>query len=939
VGTPNGSGVAVFAEGRAMSRSQIELKSCNAVQLGLAESKIRIPRLSARLINRSRLTQLLDEAVLTAGVTLLQAPAGYGKTSLLSQWAAAKPTASVAWMTVTSADDEPSTLLVYLASALRLIDVAIDENTRQAVFGKSISRPEIVTQALVNCILRDPRTLTLCMDDVHLISEKSAIDCISTLIENTHNNFRVVMATRETPSILLGRVRAYGNLAEIGVEQLRFRTNEIVEFFTQSGPPDLSDLEVGVIEERTEGWAAGLRMTSVVLAGKQDRAEMLGSLTGGRRQLAAFFGEEILARQPQALQQFLLRTSILERFCADLCTAVSGVKDAQSWIEDCESRGLFVMPLDECKTWYRYHHLFGQFMQRKLQEQLRDELPDLHRAACEWLCAAGLHVEAFDHALAAGMPERAGEILEAQCDNLFTQGKQPTVMRLASRLPDHVRNRLPKVLLSITWRLIAAWRIHEAEEILAIARARLLEMRNDPAHDPASIELIENYILHREMTIAIFRDEVVLAEQYAEKLLLQFPRANPYLKASIYHDLIDTGRLQFKLGHIDRTVALAREQLAIAASEHAHVFHASVIGSAYFLAGRAEAAIAALSNGMAIARRLSGHSDSLVAVAAMPLSAVLYERNDVGAARELVDRYLGPAAALGLVEQLIAGWVTRARLHWLDHAADQAIRVLKDAKSFAEAHGFERLKSAVEAELVRLLLLSSRLDEATAICPEMGNGEPSGELMPKRNATLRQSEYASIWVRLALAHGRIGESLTVIRHWRRLLASTQAAPVILNWELLFARSLSLDGKQAEALRVLDQAISKAESGRFIRTFLDEGGVIANLLQQLAQKKAAAPPGTEPFCSELIGLFRAEHGEQAEATLSSAEQSGILGSMSRRELQVLSLAASRISNREIGESLGLTEGSVKWYLQQVYDKIGVRRRSEAARKARRLGLIA
>src|SRR5271156_6316301 len=210
-------------------------------------------------------------------------------------------------------------------------------------------------------------------------------------------------------------------------------------------------------------------------------------------------------------------------------------------------------------------------MQRKVHEHLREELPALHRAACEWLCGSGLHVEAFEHAMAAGMPERAGEILESQCDNLFAQGKQPTLMRLAARLPDSVRNRLPKVLLSVAWRLIAAWRIHEAEEILAICRERLEELRADPQHDTALVKLIENYILHRELTIAVFRDDVVLAEQHAERLLVQYPRVNPYIKSSIYHDLLDTGRLQFKLSGIDRIAALAREQLDLAASEHALV--------------------------------------------------------------------------------------------------------------------------------------------------------------------------------------------------------------------------------------------------------------------------------------------------------------------------------------------------------------------------------
>lgn len=908
-------------------------------RLRLAQLKTRIPQRSSQLIVRDRLRERLDAAVNRAAVTLVQAPPGYGKTSLLSQWAAGRETDAVAWLSAAAADDDPATLLAYLVESLEHAGVGIDNSTRCAIADRLVSRPSIVAQALANSIVAHPRRVILCIDDIHLISEHSSIDCVSTLIENTCPAFRIVLTTRETPPILMGRLRAYGDLAEFSAEDLRFDKQEIVDFFTVSGPVDLSADEVDVIEQRTEGWAVGLRMTSMVLAEQPERAEMLASLTGGRRQLTDFFGEEILARQPPALQKFLLQTSILERFCGDICIAVSGVRDAQRWIEDAESKGLFVLPLDQNRTWYRYHYLFAQFLQRKLRDLHRDEVPRLHRAACDWLLDAGVPLEAIEHALAAGDAQRAGEILEAQCDHLFSKNEQPTVIRLAARLPVEIRNRLPKVLLLLAWRLMCAWRLQEAEDLLRVCRQRIAELRSTPGEDPAAIELIESYLLHRELNIAIFRDDAVLAQQHAEAILARFPQLSAYLKASVYHDLMDAQRGQLNLTQLDRIATVTRELIDIARSEHSHVFHASVMGSAYFAAGRTQDAIRVLSHGMAVARRLSGHGDALVSVAAVSLSAVLYERNDLDGARRLVERYAAPAATLGLVEQLIAGWLTQAKICWLDGQRERAIQVLKDARTFGAARGFERLTSLVEAELVRLYLLGGSLNDAIAVRPDLAGVRTPELVMPRRHPTLRAVAHAEIWARIAIAHGRITPASTVIRHWRRLLANTLAAPLIVQWELLYARALFLDGNQSQALRAVDQAIARAEPGRLFRLFLDEGGVIATLLERVADKKAANVSDCGAFATQLFAEVRRAAGKDVASVGEAPDDTGLLASLTPRELEVLKIAASRISNREIGEALGLTEGSVKWYLQRVYDKIGVRRRSEAARKAKQFGLIA
>jgi len=880
----------------------------------LTRLRARIPQRLPSLIRRDRPLASLEAAATGAAVTLIQAPPGYGKTSLLSQWAESRAEDTVAWLTATAAEDEPALLLETLAESLSHAGIRIDPPKRHAAAG---TRSRIVTPQLVNAILSHSQPVILCIDDIHNITEKSAFDCLATLIEATGPQFRMVITSRQAPALLMGRLRAYGDLAELSADDLRFASNEVADFFSRNGPVDLSPEEVAVIEQRTEGWAVGLRLTSMVLGESKSRAEMLSSLTGDRRQLVSFFGEEIFARQPVQLQHFLLKTSILERYCAELCTAVSGESDAQALIEMCEAKGLFVMPLDQSRTWYRYHYLFSQFLQRKLSELHRDQVADLHRAASAWLQQAGLWLEAIGHALAAGDTQLAGEMLEARCDRLFGSDEQPIVVRLAMQLPAEARNRLPMVLLMVAWRLISSWRLEDAEDVLKSCKARVAELR-ELGGDSAKVDLLESYIQHRQLHIAIFKDELEEAERLAEKLLSREPPLMPYVKAAIYHDLLDARRGQLNLAQIDRIATLTRPLNEAAGSELGDIFDATRIGAAYITAGRFDDAQRILSKGMAAARHLSRHSDDLASVPAMQLAALLYERNDLAGARELIGRYLSHATGFGLVDQLVTGWVTQARILWLDDAPDRALQVLKDARVFGASRGLRRLQVEAEAAMIRMLLAGGQLNQALAVNPELAGLSASQLLARQGRPTLRTAAETEAWVRLSIGHGRARPALEVIRYWRRALAPTQATPLIVQWELLKARALFIDGQQAPAMRSLDTAIQRAETSKLVRTFLDEGGVIDTLLEKMADTRLTSEPGWNRYASELLGEVRRSSANEGRDATSKSDGSGLLGALSRRELEVLRIAAMRVSNREIGEALGLTEGSVKWYLQRVYD---------------------
>lgn len=922
-------------------------QSLTASFAGLARSKITIPRPNARYVERPRLLDKLDQLVFSNKVTLIQAPAGYGKSSLLSSWALTKianakdsalPHPKISWLNCDISDEDPFLFLINIIHSLSNRGIEIDEHVLKLTQNRKFTTPEILAIELANNIYSANHDIVLCIDDLHLISNSPSMEILATLIENTPSDFHFIIASREAIKFATGRLQTYGKATELGVEDLRFDNDEMLEFFSCSGPPDLNTKELNIIGTNTEGWAAGLRLASVVLSGQEDRDELLSSLTGGRKQLSDFFGEEILAMQSLQLQEFLIKTSILDKFCPELCEHITKIGLASNLIKECEEKGLFLIPLDHTRTWFRYHHLFAQFVQKKLHERSNKEIQELHLLACDWFEEAGMTFEAFNHALYADKPFRAGEILEAKCDEIFAAGQQLTMMELIARLPIHVRNQFPQVLLSAAWRLIALWKLDQAEDVLAICRKRLDELHQDSNVDKKLLETCEYYMLHRKMILASFRNQMGEVEEIANTLLDNFKEAHPYLKNNLYNQLLEAERLQFKLRNIDRHITLAREQALLAESEHAMVFNAGLGSTSLYCAGRIEESIKMLEEGVELAKKLTGHTIALVSVAAMPLAHTYYELNQIDKASELIDKYLESATTLGVIEQLLTGWTTQSKLKALEGAKDQAIEILRKGIHFAMAHGFNRLQTALEAEYVRQTLRLGRLDEAVAFTKTMDMPSSEEGHIPRKNPDVRDSENAMTWVRISLAQGRISEAIKVIRHWRRLLAPTLVVPMLLRWDMFYTHALVLEGNTTEALRVLDKTLARAAKLGLVRMFTDEGPAIAGLVEHLCKKTPNPNADIQNFAQNILNLFIEEHGYKPTKIVEEDEDSGLQGSLSRRELQVLNLAASRMSNREIGDILGLTEGSVKWYLQQIYDKIGVRRRSEASVKARRLGLI-
>ena len=903
--------------------------------------KLRVPREARGLVDRARLMQRLEEGR-DARLTVIHAPAGYGKSILMQQWAARlSADGDVAWFSVDPADREPTAFLNCIVQAFEEAGVPIAPRVTAILNREKFFSWKLVVSALANSFFDAQRPRWLLIDDAHCLRDSESLTCLQLLFEAAPPTLHLIVASREELGIPLGRARALGQVLELRADDLRFLPTEAASFLELEGHAHLSRQDMETLQERTEGWIVGLKLVSISLRSAADPARSPPRASGDHRPFADFFSEDVVAGQTPELRDFLMRTSVLDRFCPALCDRLLGNTNSRRLIDECAKAGLFLVPLDPTGDWYRYHHLFADYLGRCLQEQLPGERDRLCLEAAAWLVEAGYVAEGFEYALRGNSPMRAAEILEAGCDDLWRAGRQDVFQRLAARIPPHIQALHPRILLAIAWRLIMQWQIGEARSLVQVSKARLAEISRAGTMAPQDLTRLQCLVTHREGQLAHVTYELSVLEQ--QSLASEAEMRNlddSYILASHYNSRQFAEREQYKLGRLDRLAELARLEIERGGSEHTIVFHAAVAGPSYLLTGRTQKALTILADALEIAEALSGRSSPLGAVAAIPLAGVHYELNETDRANELLERFLS-ANIIGFVDQLVTAASVRARLDSLAGNHTGAMKALEDAVEFAGRHDLPRLELMARIEAVQLLLRRGHPDDAARLVRACGlyGRKDATELTSQRNVTRLDSAIAASWCRFAAVQNRVNDALRVARWWRATVANANAVLDLVRWDILVAQMLMLSGDRLAAHRAMSQAVSKAAQPRFFRAFLDEGEPVAQMLHQMTRAPNHGPDQNDAFVQELLTRFRHELRDQSIFDDTQPEDATALcGRMSSREIQILELAATGMPNQQIGAKLGLTEGSVKWYLQQIFDKVGVRDRFLAAKKARQFGLM-
>ncbi len=908
------------------------------------------------MVHRRRLIERLNEG-LSGNLTLLSAPAGFGKTTLLSEWLAdcGRP---VAWLSLDEADSDLTRFITYVVAALGTIAPKMDG----ANFGKGVlaalhsSQPppvESILTSLLNEIAALPGSLILILDDYHLIDSQPVDQSLAFLIEHQPAQMHLVIASREDPSLPLARLRVRGQLVELRADDLRFDPGEAGEFLNRVMGLNLSAEDLAALENHTEGWIAGLQLAALSMQNRQDTARFIESFTGSHRFVLDYLVEEVLRRQPDRVRQFLLQTSILERLSGSLVNCLTGQEDGKAMLETLESGNLFVIALDDRRQWYRYHHLFAEVLQTYLREEQPDRVSTLHRRACDWFEQNDLPAEAIRHALAAKDSDRAAELIERVWLAMDRSYQSATWLAWVKALPEEVVHARPVICVGYAWALLDTGEIEASE-----ARLRDAERWLDPPEQQATISSARMVVVDRAefqslpASIAAARAYRALAlgdiagtKMYAHKALALAPDGETLHRTQATALL---GMAEYADGDLpaaEREFCKFQEMMWQANDIANAISITFILANIKLVQGRLHEAVSAYRQSLQLAAKRSlltflGASDLY-----RGLSEVLCEQGDLEAAAQhlLTAQQLGKQSAQ-------TGWphrlcMAKARLKEAQGDLAGALVLLDEAeRKYVRNPLPDRPIAALRA---RTLARQGRLGEAMSWMREQ-------DLSPDDNLSyLREFEHLTL-ARVLIARYQAdraeGDLQAALGLLERLShAAEEGGRYGSMIETLILESLAHQAhcNQPGALASLKRALVLGEPGGYVRLFVDEGEqlrlLIENLRLRIVRDQCNPDAKLIGYIGKLLAAFARSTSDPQPAISHNQSKlrnqpSEMIEPLSEREREVLKLLRSELSGPEIARQLVVSLNTVRTHTKNIFNKLGVNNRRAAIRRAEELNLF-
>lgn len=893
-------------------------------------TKIHIPRLRPQLVRRSRLHGLLQEVV-KRPITLVSAPAGFGKTTLLAQWLAESDMA-VAWVSLEQEDNDPSRFLLYMIAALQTLDSEIGMTALTLLRTLQPPSPEVVLAMLTNELTdRGGKDFALVLDDYHTIVNELIHRGMAFLMEHLPPQMHIILATRADPPFPLARLRARVQLCEVRTADLRFGIAEVAMFLQTVMELDLSPEAIATLENRTEGWVTGLQLAALSLHGRTDVSEFLAAFAGTHRFVLDYLSDEVLSRLPAPVMAFLLHTCILERLSGPLCDAVTGQEGSQVMLEMLDKENLFVVPLDDERHWYRYHHLFAEVLRSYLQQIEPQLLPVLHRRASNWYEQHDLSGEAVHHALSIPDADLAARLIEPITLLLTFQGEISTVLDWIHALPDELLHRRP--YLSVYYaRLLMYTNQFEAAEahVRVIERNLLTKMPTEQAR------IIQGWILSTRAGIAGLSGNSAPAITLARQALELLPEAEVIPRIGV---IIIVARAYEVSGDVtqavEHEVATAVSLIRSSDNPIAAVSGITLLARLHFLQGglrQARSVFAQVALAVPKLEVLQTLFTSLYYYFGM--GDLLREWNELDEAARYLAQGMRLIKETLTVEPSIAvfGYTSLARLQQAYGNIPAALATLDELTKLAELRSFAPSRVTGGAA-VRAQLHLAQGNMAAAI--DWANN--SGLSADDELSYPREGEY------LALARVRIAEKRAdptfpfredIIGLLDRLLTAAEAkARMGSVLEILIVRALAFEvqGDLTQALTALEKALVLAEPERYIRLIVDEGAPMLALLRH-AYKHGITPA----YIAMLLFIFDRQHISSLPFTSPHADLA--IEPLTSRERDVLNLLLEGASNREIARRLVLSVNTVKRHVYNICSKLGVQSRTQAIIRARKLTFL-
>jgi LuxR family maltose regulon positive regulatory protein len=903
----------------------------------LLRTKLYIPPVRPELVSRPRLIEQLN-AGLERKLTLISAPAGYGKTTLLSEWNAScgRP---VAWLSLDEGANDPMRFWTYLVAALQTVEATIAQDML-TVFQASQPPPmEVILTALSNEVAAVPSPFALVLDDYHLITAQAIHDGLAFLLNHLPPSLHLIIATRTDPPLPIARLRGQGQLTELRQSDLRFTTDEAAVFLNTCAGLNLSPDNTAALEARTEGWIAGLQMAALSLQGRdaERTAHFIGAFTGSHRYILDYLAEEVLNRQPQPIQTFLHQTSILNRLTGPLCdavcsegTATTGENPSQEMLEYLERSNLFVVPLDDERRWYRYHHLFTDLLKSTLrQRRSADEIRELHRRASRWHQGEGFLEEAMIHAMAAQDFERAASMIEENIARMLSRSEAPVLLGWIQKLPERIVRGRPWIDVYRASTLALSGRLEETEALLEDVEKRI------PSSTPRVSELLGHIAAIRAFTANLGGDAARVVEMAAlcEKYL---PEESLNARGMVAYALADT---YFAADDMDGASRASMDMLAV--GERADRLLMTVpalcdLAGTRKVQGQLHQAEALYDRARLWMVERNGLDSRVRCPYEVGLADLHREWNQLETAHEHAVTGVEYNRRFGVNSLLVSGYIALMRVLQAQGDVENALEALRNAEQANQIHHI-RLATRIE-------LKTSRVVQWLAV----GDVEAASHWAEKCSggSELEQLTLA----RLRLAQGRAADAQRLLDRQRTLAEAGGRNGRLIEILALLALALEAQGRSDEPDVALSQALSLARPEGYVRLFLDMGRPLRELLERSAARGTAAV--TEhpamvhleaDYARALLGAFQQEReaqrgrvAEQVSARPSPAE--ALVDPLTERELEVLRLLAEGLSNKEIASRLVVAPSTVKQHLKNIYGKLDIHSRTQAVARGRELALL-
>ncbi len=863
------------------------------------------PPLVSKLVQRSALLDRL-QAGIHGKVTIVSAPPGFGKSTLLAEWMRTAPAEQVAWYSLDEDDDDAARFFGYIAAALRTVQPDCVPSLETLLETLS-PNPRELAAALINDLSQTrSKEIVLVLDDYHHITQQSIHDAVAYLIDHLPPNLHLVFISRADPPLPLGRWRVRGQLTEIRADDLRFTEAEAALFLNQIMGLSLSAEDVQTLEARTEGWVAGLQLAALSLQHAANPADLIAAFAGSHRYIADYLTDEVLSRQSDSTREFLLRTSILERFNAHLCNTVLGVNDTEAMLVNLERANLFIIPLDSQARWYRYHHLFADLLRRKLEQTHPALMKDLHRRAAEWFEKNNYLLDAIRHWIAADELAHVAALVERALGETWGTAEARILMRRVESLPESLLAEHPSLSAFLGWSWI--WLGYSRDRVLPMLDRAEQNCRGDLAS-------LGRLNVVRSTMLRISQNNAAESLRLAKLALAQLaPNDSLWRSFAQLEIAITTHASGRPLPEAEQAYA-ETIRLCEQAGDRVTAWIAAC-ARVQLMTERAE-----LGRALALNRELldtvwRGGSSLVRGWAHINQATLLYQINDLeGARREArfthqLEEQLGnlPDVSMRLYALLTRLELVDGRPNFARQAAENFVRL-------AQRSG---ITNAVDwANAVRAALLY-RLEDWPAFEAWARGFQPPRQplFFPYRLATLTYLRF--------LLRQKAWETVRLLMK-EHLRLAREAGYLEYEMEIQILRALMEQeaGNLSLAFQSLERALEIGRAGGYVRPFLDEGEKMKTLLSHLQKSRK------DDYLSLLLSGF----GKSLPP-----DQSSIIEPLTGREIEVLRLLAAGLSNPQIAEKLFLSVGTVKTHVKHIYGKLGVDDRVKAAARARELGLI-